>query len=171
MHPIGCCLPELHSNEPGRWEAASTHESSLLNPSSASPQPSLTSTDTAPALQLIAILIPLPPPEVNQGETAKAGRTTVKRTTGSMQSSHTRLFQEKQDRTIPYSTSVHSSAFPRRVRGQYCRNKDGVEGMGYDVQLCSCLTQVREMLTPKGINSPQKQRCTASVLLVDVSLC
>lgn len=50
LHPIGCCLPELHSNEPGRWEAASTHESSLLNPSSASPQPSLTSIAAAPAL-------------------------------------------------------------------------------------------------------------------------
>lgn len=78
VHPIGCCLPELHSNEPRRWEAASMHESSLLNPSSAAPQPSLPSTTAAPALQLSAVLTALPPPEVKWGDTAKGARTSVK---------------------------------------------------------------------------------------------
>lgn len=108
VHSIGCRLPELHSNEPGRWEAASTHESSLLNPSSASPQPSLANTTTAPAHRNI---------DRSSPTRGQSGRDSQRRQDlgetsdrANAEQSHQVLFQQKQFRTVPWSG--HGSCFP-----------------------------------------------------------
>lgn len=126
LHPIGCCLPELHSNEPGRWEAASSHESSLLNPSSASPQPGPASTAAAPAhpAQLIPVLIACPQPR-SLRETAKGDRTLVKQ-----MSSHTKLSQQEH----ALSSSTAQIFFDKR-EGRTAEIRRVWRGRG---EMCSC---------------------------------
>lgn len=65
------------------------------------------------------------------------------------------------------SIFIHISGFPWQAGRQNCRNKEGV-GRG---KMCSCACawhSSEKCWHPKGINAPQRQHCTAQLLLLEV---